>query len=226
MSKEQTLMIVGLSLGLFFVLLVFCFVVFFKINYLRKWNQQEKLGKQAEIKINEILNNWAKRHNFFFIFSNLFKYGDRQLFEVDGVLLTDKAVIIVEIKSINGIIKGNASDKKLLKILGKRKYPITNPVYQNDKHIYHIDKMLNGRFPILSLIIFSNRVEKLEIENNLNHVVIITESQIEQELHNLNSQLDVKLDSQMLLNIKNSFEKHITQEKKDYLTLKAFSNEK
>jgi len=40
----------------------------------------------------------------------VYKYNENKVFEVDSILVTKEVIIVVEIKSINGGIKGDAND--------------------------------------------------------------------------------------------------------------------
>ncbi|UWD34074.1 nuclease-related domain-containing protein [Mesomycoplasma molare] len=225
MSQKEVIILVGIIISLSLIISIIAFSIFVKFKYINKISKQEQIGIEAEKNINLFLKNWANQNNFFFIESSLYKYGENKLFEVDGILLTNKAIIVVEIKSINGIITGNAEENNWTKTLGKKTFTITNPVYQNDKHIYHITQMLNYKLPILSLIIFSDRAEKLEIENNISHVIITKENNLNQILFDINTSLEEKIDKKTLLEIKRTIEDFRTNDKKDYLTLKSFGNE-
>ncbi|MGZ9432003.1 nuclease-related domain-containing protein [Mycoplasma sp. CB776] len=223
MNQEQISVIAGISVSMFLMLLITFFLLFLRFKYFKKMSKQEQLGLEAEKNINFLLRKWAEKNNFYFLESSLYKYNDNQLFEVDGILLTNKAIIIVEIKSINGVIKGNSTEKTLNKVLGNKSFEISNPIYQNDKHIYHIKKMLDGNFPILSLIVFSNRAQRLEIENELAYVIICLEDELNQILFDINTSLEERINPETLKAIKEAFEKYQTNNKKDYLVLKSFS---
>jgi hypothetical protein len=41
----------------------------------------------------------------------MFKYDKNKIFEVDGILITARALIVIEVKNINGIIEGKGLEK-------------------------------------------------------------------------------------------------------------------
>lgn len=226
MTLNEIWMIIAIVLGLLISLTIFLVLIFLKIKYGRKISEQELLGYEAEKEINNKLTIWAKNNNAIFIPNALYKYNQNKLFEVDGILLTSRAIIVVEIKSINGKIKGNTGDSQWFKTINQKEYPFKSPVMQNQKHIDHILDMLTGKFPILSLIIFSNRSEKLEIENELAHVLVINEKEIDQCLYDIQKQIEPRLSNSNLNALKKNLISHVTTSKADYLLLKSFTEQK
>ncbi|MBN3534471.1 nuclease-related domain-containing protein [Mycoplasma procyoni] len=223
MSDQEIWMAILITFGAVFTLAFFISLLVIKLKYGKNLSIQERLGKEAEIRINESLSSWASKNQSFFIPSALYKYNKNQLFEVDGILLTPKVVYVIEIKSINGVIKGNSEDQKFKKIIAKKEYEIANPIKQNDKHIEHIKRMLNGNFPVISLIIYTERTESIEVINKPSHVALIKENAIQETLYDISSKLENKFSEQTLQSLKNSIEENITKDRKDYITLKRFS---
>ncbi|WP_308701811.1 nuclease-related domain-containing protein [Mesomycoplasma hyorhinis] len=85
------------------VVLVLWLFFHFRASYTKILKQNK--GKEYEKQVNDKLLQWAIDNQSFFINSSILKQGDL-LFEVDSILITRKAVIVVEIKSLNGFIKG------------------------------------------------------------------------------------------------------------------------
>lgn len=226
MTLTEIGIIIFITLGLLISISIFFTILIIKLKYGKKFKNIEKIGHEAEIKINNKLSLWAKENNSIFIPNSLYKYNTNKIFEVDGILLTSRAIIIVEIKSMNGIIKGNTQESQWLKILGSQEHQFKSPVLQNQKHIDHILDMLNGKFPILSLIIFSNRVEKLDIKNELSHVLVIREEEIDQWLFNVQKDIEPKMNFSTLEAINKNLTSYISNSKTDYLLLKSFAEQK
>ncbi|MGL5519804.1 MAG: nuclease-related domain-containing protein, partial [Metamycoplasmataceae bacterium] len=93
--KILVALIIGLSSVVIFLVLTLLF--FFRKR--KKISKNKKIGNEAEEKINKLLNAWALKNNSKYISSSLFKY-DNYLFEVDGILISPRSLIIVEVKSI------------------------------------------------------------------------------------------------------------------------------
>lgn len=185
----MNLFLVGIFIGTIVVLTGLGFWIAFFIKNKSMNKMIKKIGETAEISINRDIKVWAKYTNNKFIPSSLFKYDENKVFEVDSILITDKALIVIEIKSIKGGIEGISSEIKWEKVLGDNRHYITNPVIQNDKHIEHIIKMTKIKVPTISLIIYSNRAKYLEIKNIPSHVVIIRQADLFDTLDEINSSL-------------------------------------
>lgn len=164
----------------------------------------KRLGTAAEESINADIKVWAKHTNNKFIPSTLFKYGHDKVFEVDSVIVTQKALIVVEIKSIKGGIEGTASAPKWEKVLGSVRHDITNPIIQNDKHIQHIISMLETKIPTISLIVFSNRAQYLNIKEAPSHVVVTRQSELFDILDEINASLPQSMNEDQVKDIYNN----------------------
>ena len=144
----------------------------------RKRRQIRLIGLKAEKLINADLKRWCKLNNMSFINSGLYKYNHNKVFEVDSILITTKCIIVVEIKSIKGNIVGDANDINWTKKINNSSFKLYSPLKQNDRHIKHIINIINQKIPIVSLIIFSDSTNNLEISNIPDYAVIIRRPQI------------------------------------------------
>ncbi|MCR8613225.1 MAG: NERD domain-containing protein [Mycoplasma sp.] len=183
----------GISLGSIAILITLFSIIVFYYKKNKEKNELLKIGKDAELAIGADLKAWAKKQNFQYIKSNLFKYDKNKFYEVDGILFTSFAILIVEIKSISGNIIGNGNDLQLKKIIGKNEHKINNPILQNEKHIKHFQKMTNTKLPILSLIIFSNRANYVKIKDYKQHVIVTVHRTLYQILNSVHSALPNKI---------------------------------
>lgn len=161
----------------------------------------KKLGATAEESINSDIKIWAKHTKNKFIPATLFKYGENMVFEVDSVLITNRALIVIEIKSIKGGIEGSGQDMSWKKVLGQTKHDITNPIIQNDKHIKHIVKMTDFKIPTISLIVYSNRVSYINVKNIPSHAVVIKQSDLFDTLDEINKSLPISLSDEQVKNV-------------------------
>ena len=191
----------GIVIGSIVVLLGISFLIYLFIKKGSKKRLIKKLGTKAEVEINKDISIWAKHTNNKFIPSTLFKYGENKVFEVDSILITDKALIVIEIKSIKGKIEGKATDKNWEKVLGTVRHPITNPIFQNDKHIEHIVNMTNNKIPTVSLIVFSNRSSSIDIKDIPLHVVITRHVELFDTLDEINKSLSPVLNEDAKIKI-------------------------
>ena len=87
--------------------------------------------------------------------------------QIDIVVLTEKGVIVIEVKDFSGWIFGFGNNEKWVHILGKMKYPFYNPVFQNEGHIRYLKNKLDeyDNIPFYSLIVFYGECELKKISN-------------------------------------------------------------
>jgi len=181
--------IAGTIIGSFVLLVVLVFIIHFNLKKRYKNKLIKKIGAKAEVKVNSDIKVWTKQTKNLFIDAALYKYNKNILFEVDSIIITSKAMIVVEIKSINGSVSGDCSSPIWKKTIGSNTYKITNAQLQNQKHIEHVVKMLNIKVPIVSLIIFSNRTLELNISNLPSHAVVIRHVDLFETLDEINRSL-------------------------------------
>ncbi|MGL4252269.1 MAG: nuclease-related domain-containing protein [Metamycoplasmataceae bacterium] len=226
MTWEDIKYLIGISLSLFLILIliIVSLVIFFKKKKTTE-SYTDKLGKDAEIKVNNIIQGWASKNNAHFIPSSMFKYDKNKIFEVDGILISARALIIVEVKNISGIIEGKGVEKTWFKVMGTKRHPINNPIIQNDKHIEHILAITKLKVPMLSLIIFDSRTEKLRITDIPSHVLVIKVEDIESSLDLINDQLMPKINMGEIQKIYYNLLEHKTTSQEDYKMLVSFSKE-
>ena len=87
--------------------------------------------------------------------------------QIDIVVLTEKGVIVIEVKDFSGWIFGFGNNENWVHILGKMKYPFYNPIFQNEGHIRSLKNQLvqYGNIPIYSLIIFYGKCELKKVSD-------------------------------------------------------------
>ncbi len=223
----MALYIVGVTISLILLISIFIIWIVFWIKRNSKENELAKKGKITEQAINEKLSLWANINDSLYIPSSMFKYDENKIFEVDGILLTTRALICVEVKNINGTkIYGNGNEKEWVKEVGQNKHMIKSPIMQNDKHIDHIVKMTNIKMPIVSLIIFdSNSCKELDIQNTPGHVVVIRSNELDSTLEGITSMLIPKISKNEIQNMYDKLMEHQTFDKKDKELLQSFAKE-
>ncbi len=216
----------GMALGSITILICVSILGYF-------WNKNrsvkkltKKLGQSAETIINNDIATWAKHTTNRFIKASLYAYNKNMVFEVDGILITTKGIIVVEIKSIKGEIIGEAKATQWIKKIGEKQHITGNPIIQNDKHINHIMKMLDIKVPIVSLIVYSNRAESIKVTNQPGHVVLIRHSELFNSLDKINSVLETKLSDQQVKVLYNKIKNFRTNNPKDMDLHKTITGQK
>ncbi len=222
---------VGYILGVIFssLIMVAIFVLWLVFWIKRNYRQNElsKKGLMTEQAVNEKLSLWANINDALYIPSSMFKYDKNKIFEVDGILLTTRALICVEVKNINAQkIYGSGNEKEWVKVLGQNKHMIKSPIMQNDKHIDHIVKMTNIKMPIVSLIIFDGLAcKELEIENVPGHVLVRRTNEIDTTLESIKSMLIPKIPKSEIEKMYEKLMEFKTDDKKDKELLISFAKE-
>ena len=221
---------IGYILGMTFGGLILAIAMSFLIYY--AWKKRsikriiKRIGTAAEVTINNDIKIWAKHTKNKFIDANIFKYNKNKVFEVDSILITNKALIVIEIKSIKGGIEGSASAPKWQKVLGEAKHDITNPIIQNDRHISHIVKMTNEKIPTISLIIFSNRASYINVNGKPPHVVVTKHADIFDVLDNINKSLPEIMNDDEIKHVYRNIISHKTTRKQDIVLHKKITTGK
>ncbi|WKX02317.1 nuclease-related domain-containing protein [Candidatus Mycoplasma mahonii] len=211
----------GIILTIFVALFLF---LYSKQNSLRK--DIKKIGTSAEKKINNDLKIWAKHTNNKFIDASLYKYDENKVVEIDSIIISSEAMIVVEIKSINGGIRGGIDDHKWTKVLGDNTFKIGNPVTQNQKHIDHIMKMTKNKVPVISLIIFSNRTNFIDVKDIPSHVVIVKHAHVFDVLDKIKESLKLAIDPNKMKQLYSDIKSFQTTKSKDINLHKKITGEK
>lgn len=104
------------------------------------------------------------------IFHDLYiQKKDGSYSQVDIAVVTEVGVVVIEVKKYSGWIYGMGNREKWVQVLdyGKAKFPIYNPVYQNEGHIRAIKNQLPNYFniPFYSLIVFYGDCKLKKISN-------------------------------------------------------------
>lgn len=226
-TSNYNLYVVGVALSTSLMLIIAILVLFFWFKKRNKNNELTKKGKMTEMAINEKLSLWANINDSLYIPSSMFKYGKNKIFEVDGILLTTRALICVEVKNINASkIYGVGNEKEWVKEIGQNKHMIKSPIMQNDRHIEHIVAMTEIKMPIVSLIIFDSiSCKNLEITNVPNHALVIKSNQLDSTLEGIMSALIPKIPKNEIEKMYEKLKDHQTNNRKDKELLKSFSRE-
>ena len=93
------------------------------------------------------------------IFHNLYvRKSNGKYAQIDVVVLTNRGLIVFEVKNYSGWIFGNEQQKYWTQVLayGKCKYKLYNPIMQNAEHIRALRQNLpqNPSIPIYSIVVF------------------------------------------------------------------------
>lgn len=204
MIKPSREMIIGLSVGIPLTLLIIVLVLTFLIIKLIKSKRNNSIGFRFEAKIRNKLLTIAKDKNYKYLNGGLFKYGQSQIFELDGILISNKAVFIIEVKYYVGHLSGEATNAELeLRSKSNKVLKFKNPLIQNFKHIQHFYKMCGFNFPVFSLVILPSNTT-FDIANLESWALVTTEDQVanllEDVAKDMSEDRNLNKDELMLIN--------------------------
>ena len=114
-----------------------------------------------------------------FLFNVYLPKENGETTECDVVLIAPKGIVVFESKNYSGWIFGDEKYKTWTQTLpqgkGKKalKEKFFNPIMQNKLHVEYLARATGGRYPIYSIVAFSERCEfKKMIVNNPNVQVV------------------------------------------------------
>ncbi|EGV00123.1 hypothetical protein MCSF7_01646 [Mycoplasmopsis columbina SF7] len=183
--------IIGMS-----ILLISFFTSFFIQKY--KKNKKNSVGFLFEEKIKANFKNLAKEEKYKFVEGGLFKYASNQHFDLDGILITNKVVFIIETKYYIGHLQGSCLSTEINLIKGKKEAKFKNPFTQNLKHIQHFYRLLGFKVPVFSLLVLPENTT-YDIDDLQDWSLIANENEIKDlikdVLGDMHEELDIVLDT-------------------------------
>ncbi|WP_036452047.1 nuclease-related domain-containing protein [Mycoplasma buteonis] len=168
-----------------FLLLICSWIVLYFLSKINK-NKALKSGFEFENQVNLELKRITKNKKITWFGGDIYKY-DNKYFEIDGFLIFQNLVVVVEVKSYHGILSGFGNSQSVMLSSqtknGIKNVEFKNPVIQNERHMNHIAKIIGSTVPIASLIVFPD-----DLKNNLtnvpNHVVLANMQDLESVIKN------------------------------------------
>ena len=73
--------------------------------------------------------------------------------QIDHIEIRQNGIFCIETKNYSGWIFGNENQQMWTQTLYNEKHQFLNPIRQNRSHIYHINKILGGKYKINSVIV-------------------------------------------------------------------------
>ncbi|MCF0217228.1 MAG: NERD domain-containing protein [Fibrobacteraceae bacterium] len=138
------------------------------------------------------------------VFTDIYAEGDGNVVQIDMIAVTNKGILVVEKKTMIGLILGDAYQKYWTICLnrGRVKHQLRNPLHQNYGHI----KVLESLFPPFSqyynnVVVFGNNAKLGDkLPNN-----VVTDRSFREYYRNLSGSMSEPLQSdfcQRLLSLK------------------------
>lgn len=90
--------------------------------------------------------------------------------QIDHIEIRENGIFCIETKNYKGWIFGSEKqDMWTQSLYNGEKHQFINPLKQNKSHIYHINKVLEGKFKINSVVVMvENNADKIECSNVVN----------------------------------------------------------
>lgn len=221
-AKSFSGYIAGMIVGSILIAFAIGYFVFFIIKGRVYRQLLKRVGVIAEQTINDDISLWSRHtHNKFFK-TPLFRYGNDKIFNVDSILLTDKALIVIEIKSIKGGVRGSAKDFQWTKVVENNQFPLPNIILQNDEKITQIRNILGLKVPMISLIVFSNKATFIDLTDLPSYVVVTKHTDIFNTLDQINLSLTSVINKDLKRKIVRKLKNYITNRSKDKIVFEEF----
>jgi hypothetical protein len=174
--------------------------------YLRRSVRQSKLrGTYGEREVDAILAGIAEKMGGIEFLDLLLKKGTHYT-QIDNILLTSKALYVIETKDYSGWIFGSQKNKYWTQTFrshkGVKKYKFYNPIMQNKTHIDFLKDsvpILNS-IPIYNIIVFTGSGNLKNIEHN-NDIHVIYSYGLKYLIDEKQEELPSKLSLEAMINI-------------------------
>lgn len=175
-------------------------------------------GIIGEYRINKILKKVSLIYGGLEIGDLMFE-DDISSSQIDHILLTQKALYVVETKNYKGHIYGDESAQNWTMTIkhinqkktksGKKysqthisKHQFYNPLRQNQTHIRKIEKVtkIKGQLPIINIVVFGKRATLKDVTHS-DQVFVLHQSQLARTIHKIESQIENELSIEQQIDI-------------------------
>ncbi|MBN0919153.1 nuclease-related domain-containing protein [[Mycoplasma] gypis] len=210
----------GLIASMTMLLIIFIALIVFWI-YKKRKNRSLGRGSDFENEVARRIENWSAKQNFFFFGPSIYKY-EKNMFEVDGLLLSSRGLIVIEVKSRNGDIEGDYELATWWKINGPSRYEQPNHLRQNDKHIAHFKKILGDKIDMYSFLIYEDFNNQINIKNVPDWAVVFKENEFEEKMTYFKEAVFEKYSEKEIAEIYEKIKKSSTNSVKDRLKFNSY----
>ncbi|WP_127942636.1 nuclease-related domain-containing protein [Mycoplasma sp. ATU-Cv-703] len=156
-----------------------------------------RVGLVAQKAIADDIKLWARHTSNKYIESALVKNEQDEWIQIDGILLTSQALVVVKVKSLRGMIRGEADQPTWKRNYQGKTELVTNAVLENDLHIKLLQPFLPTKLATLSLVIYSNKTALVEIANLPSHVIVTRHVDLFAVLDQISAKLPVSLSNKV-----------------------------
>ena len=164
---------------LYLIIIFLVIIVIFKITkvrpkrrrrHLRRYISEEEKGENGENLVKFILKYYGSKDVAHREINNLIiKDEEGNTHQIDHIEIRENGIFCIETKNYSGLIFGRPNQRYWTQCLNKYKYKIINPLNQNCGHIKVLNKILNYKYKINSLVVMvKNNADKISVSNVIN----------------------------------------------------------
>lgn len=89
--------------------------------------------------------------------------------QIDHIEIRHNGIFCIETKNISGWIFGSKEQTNWTQVLYEHKYKLYNPLKQNETHVRHLNKLIDTKYHINSLIVMAqNNAKRINCDNVIN----------------------------------------------------------
>ena len=133
----------GITVAIVFLIGIACIL----IGKLHSDYKKRSQGKKGEKIVEKKLRFWLGRKNNYIFNDITLNTGSGHTTQIDHLVICSRGIFCIETKFLNGTIKGDKDDLNWTHVNRRGdKNTIYNPLKQNQKHLYHLSRLL--RIPV------------------------------------------------------------------------------
>jgi len=120
----------------------------------KKKRRPKELGRQGEKTVQNILKR-LPGHKVLFHDVYLPTGREKELTQIDIVMVWEGGIFCFEVKNYSGLVVGNAYGKEWRQIFRKKKIPFQNPHHQNYAHVLALTLAIGNQETVKSVVVFA-----------------------------------------------------------------------
>lgn len=150
------------------------------------------IGWIGELRIKLLIGNYVKKNNYL-LFNDLYIMDKEKnaTVQIDHILITNKAIYVIETKNYKGWIFGDEKSYKWTQVIYKEKNQFYNPIKQNEGHIKALKNELGlyRDIPFINIVAFSYRSTLKNIEVNSQNTHVIYETHLKRTIKRIEDRI-------------------------------------
>ena len=146
-------------------------------------SDNDKKGEEGEDEVAEELRYIDKK---FIVLRNInLPRKNNKPVQIDFLCVSDKGIFVIEVKNWLGEISGEYDDEIWISNIYDIENEQKNPVKQNEWHIETLKRFIKQKMNFYSIIVFTDRADISELNENYNNTYIINAEDIKYEIYKI-----------------------------------------